>query len=111
MSKKFVAAIAAALVVLVVSPAGAETEPPADVDCGVLESTLLGIDDRLDLSTGGTVGELLAGLLTDPTSFNSFNGLVVFFSGGTISFTSGSQLVATLGSCGLMPLLVSLING
>ncbi len=111
MRKKFVAAVAAALVVLVVSPTGAETEPPADVDCGVLESTLLGIDEQFDLSSGGAVGELLAGLLTDPTSFNSFNGLVFAFSGGTISFTSGPELVATLGKCQLMPLLVSLING
>lgn len=112
MKTRLAAVAGAALLVLALSPAGvAATNPPAAVDCDVLGATLVAIDDVIDFSSGGTVGELLSAFQTNPVTFNSFNNLIFIFSGGTISFASGAELVSTLGTCELVPLLVSLVNG
>ncbi len=91
-----------------VSPPPAD-DAPADVDCSVLETTLIGIDGFIDLSDGAAPVRISA--LVNPTTCGSFNGLVNAFSGRTISFTSGTELISTPGRYGLMPAFIGVING
>ncbi len=94
-------------------PTAAHADKPLDVDCDVLAATLVAVDaflEALPVSPieADSLGELLSTLEKDPGLFAAVNGLIVAFSGGTISFDSVSQAVSTTARCGQIQLLAEL---
>ena len=116
MRSRFVGLVLAGVVMFVgLVPTAAHAEKPLDVDCDVLAATLVAVDaflEALPVSPikADSLGELLATFNGDPGLFAAFNGLIVAFSGGTISFDSRSQMLSTIGKCGLVPLLNELVT-
>ncbi len=80
---------------------------PLDVDCDVLESAILCVDDILDANNVAfnSVGDLFSSAILDDAVFEQLNSLILFCSGGAIDFDSASQAISTVASCGLLPLL------
>ncbi len=91
-------------------PAAAGADRPLDVDCDVLETTLLAVDGVLPAGTFDSLGDLVSTAKKDPATFAFLNGLVFAFSFGAISFDDPKEVVPTVAKCGLTPLLNELIK-
>ena len=100
---------------VVLVPTAAHADKPLDVDCDVLAATLVAVDaflEALPVSPidADSLGELLSTLQQDPALFAAVNGLIVAFSGGTLSFDAPTELLSTTAKCGLIPLLNDLVS-
>ncbi len=101
--------IGAAAVLLALLPGVALAEhPPLDVDCDLLATTLVAVDTFLEVDGEGFPPIDL--FMTNPVLFGSLSNLIRSFSGNAINFASAPELMSTVGSCGLMPLLVTQIQ-
>jgi len=93
---------------LLIAMPSAHAMKPLDVDCDVLEYTIVEVDYFLD-SEGlqfKSVGELFSAAIGDPLIFATLDGLILFYSNGTIDFESAAQAIATISKCGLMPMVI-----
>lgn len=104
---KFLAAALAVTVGLLFSVSTAHAGRPLDVDCDVLAAAVTCTDAILDLNNVAfnSVGDLFSSSILDVAVFTQLQSLILLCSGGTINFTSASQAITTVASCGLMPLL------
>ncbi len=110
MRARLVATLLATVMTLAFMPGVASADEPLDVDCDVLESTLVAVDGVLPAGTFSSWGDLLSTAKADPATFAFLNGLVFAFSGGTISFDSAGEVTPTIATCGLMSLAESLVR-
>ncbi len=116
MRKRLIGVVIAGVVMLVgLVPTAAHADKPLDVDCDVLAVTLIDVDAFLESLPvppfeADSLGELLSILKKDPALFAAVNGLIVAFSGGTISFDSPQEAYSTIAKCGLIPLLNELVK-
>jgi hypothetical protein len=106
--------VLAATVALLVSASSvhAATAPLMDVDCDLLEATNNDVNAFLD-GEGvqfDNLGDLVSSAILDEDLFDQLSALIVFFSGGVISFESASQAVSTNAKCGLIPQLIDNIR-
>ncbi len=113
MRKRLIGVVLVGAVMLL--PTAAHADEPLDVDCDVLAATLVAVDAFLTALPVSPIdvdslGEFVSTLKKDPALFAAVNGLVVAFSGGTISFDAISQGVSTTAKCGLIPLLNELVK-
>lgn len=94
---------------LLIAMPSAHAMKPLDVDCYVLEATIIEVDNYLDNVANiqyKSVGELFSAAIIDPVTFTALDGLILLYSDGTINFESAAQAIATISKCGLMPLLI-----
>ena len=92
---------------LLLSVPPAHAGRPLDVDCDVLESTLVCVDDilRANNVVFNSLGDLVSSAILDDAVFNQLQTLILLCSGGAIFFDSASQTVATTARCRLIQLL------
>ena len=92
---------------LLLSVPPAHAGQPLDVDCDVLEASLIHADGILEDAgvVFDSLGDLVSSAILDDDVFITLQSLILLCSGGTIDFDSASQSVATIARCGLMPLL------
>ena len=104
---KFLGAALAVTVGLLLSVSTAHAKRPLDVDCDVLASAVICTDAILDLNNVAfnSVGDLFSSAILDVAVFAQLQSLILFCSDGAISFSSASQAITTVASCGLMGLL------
>ncbi len=104
---KFLGAALAVTVGLLFSVSTAHAKRPLDVDCDVLESAVICADAILDANNVAfnSVGDLFSSAILDVAVFAQLQSLVLFCSDGAIDFSSASQAISTVASCGLMGLL------
>jgi len=109
---KFLAAALAVTVGLLFSVSTAHAKRPLDVDCDVLASAVICTDAILDENNVAfnSVGDLFSSAIVDVAVFVQLQSLIVFCSGGAIDFSSASEAITTVASCGLLPLLNSEIG-
>jgi len=102
----FIAALAVTLGLLISLPS-AYAEKPLDVDCDVLEVVIICADAILDANNVAfnSIGDLISQTIVDDSVFDQLNSLFLFCSAGVIDFNSASQVVSTIASCSLFPLL------
>ena len=81
---------------------------PLQVDCDLLASSIVATDAILDANNVAfaSLGDLVAAALLDGSTFDSLNALIVFTSGGAISFNATAQALSTIAKCRLTPLLI-----
>ena len=93
---------------LLVSVPSANAGGPLNVDCDVYAATIVDVDAFLGLNNieFDNLGDLVSSAITNDSIFNDLNDLIVFFSGGAISFDSASQAISTAAKCGLIPQLI-----
>ena len=115
MRRRLIGVVVGVVILVTLVPTVAQAEAPLDVDCDVLAATLVAVDAFLEalpvppIDTD-SLGEFLSTLKKDPALFAAVNGLIVAFSGGTISFDSPSQMLSTTAKCGFVPLLNELVT-
>ena len=110
--KRLAGAVMAATLVVGLIPAAAQAGKPLDVDCELLAATYDAVNDFLD-GEGvqfDNVGDLISSSIQDEELFDQLSALILFFSGGEIEFTSGTQAVATSAKCGLAPQVIDNIG-
>ncbi len=108
MGKKVTGVMGAAVLLLALLPGLAAAEqPPLDVDCDLLATTLDSVDTFLEGQGAGFPPIDL--FMSSPVTFGSLSNLIRSYSGNAINFASASQFMSTVGSCGLMPFLVAQI--
>lgn len=115
MKRKLIGLVMGVALLVGLVPAAAQADKPLDVDCDVLAATHVAVDaflDALPVSPieADNLGEFLSTLEGDAGLFAAVNGLIVAFSGGTISFDSPIQMWNTTAKCGLMSLLNELVQ-
>ena len=115
MRRRLTAVLVGVVMLVGLVPAAAQADKPSDVNCDVLGATLVALDAFLESLPvppieADSLGELLTTLKKDPPLFAAVNGLIVAFSGGTISFDSPSQALSTTAKCGHIPLLNELVK-
>lgn len=113
MTKRVLAVATAAVMLLTLLPTAASAKKPLDVDCTVLAAAMMAVDGALD--AGGevqfdSVGDLNSSVKKDPELFALLAGGILGASGGAIDFTDAKQVIPTIASCGLLPLLQELID-
>ncbi len=99
---------AAALLLALLPGVALAEQPPLDVDCDLLATTLVAVDTLLEGRGQGFPPMDL--FMNDPVLFGSLSNLIRSFSGNAIDFATAPELMSTVGSCGLMPLLVMQIQ-
>jgi len=104
---KFLAAALAVTVGLLFSVSTAHAGRPLDVDCDVLAAAVTCTDAILDLNNVAfnSVGDLFSSAILDVAVFAQLQSLILLCSDGAISFSSASQAITTVASCGLLALL------
>ncbi len=114
MTIRYTMIVLAATVALLVSASSvhAATAPLMNVDCDLLEATNDAVNVFLDAQgiQFDNLGDLVSTAILDDDLFDQLNALIVFFSGGVISFDSASQAVSTNAKCGLIPQLIDNIR-
>jgi hypothetical protein len=112
MTIKYLATALAVTVGLLFTVSTAHAKRPLNVDCDLLESTVVAVDAFLDANAiqFNNAGDLFSSAILDDAVFEQLSSLILFFSGGEIDFDSASQAISTVGSCGLIPLLNGEIN-
>ncbi len=107
MTIKYVTTALAVIVALLLGTSTAHAKRPLDVDCDVLASAIVCMDGILDANNVAfnSVGDLFSSAILDVAVFAQLQSLVLFCSDGEIDFDSGSQVINTVASCGLLPLL------
>ncbi len=112
MTIKYLASGLAVTVGLLFTVSTAHAGRPLDVDCDVLASAIICTDNILDANNVAlnSVGDLFSSAIVDVAVFAQLQSLILFCSDGAINFSSASQAISTVASCGLMPLLNDEVN-
>ncbi len=108
MKKRLVGAVLVGTLMLGLIPASAQAARPLDVDCDLLEATIDAVNVFLD-GEGiqfDNLGDLTSSAIQDDAVFDQLSDLVLFFSGGEISFDSATQAASTIAKCGLTAQLI-----
>ncbi len=107
MTVKYLATALAVTVGLLFSVSTAHARRPLDVDCDVLASAIVCTDGILDANNVAfnSAGDLFSSAILDDAVFAQLQSLILFCSDGAINFSSASQAITTVASCGLIGLL------
>jgi hypothetical protein len=103
----YVTSALALFAALLLGASTAQAKKPLDVDCDVLESAIICTDAILDANNVSfdSAGDLFSSAILDDAVFAQLQSLILFCSDGAIDFSSASQAISTVASCGLMGLL------
>lgn len=92
----------------------AHAKKPLDVDCNVLEQTLIVVDAGLPADSFDSLGDLVSQAKKNEPLFDMLRGAIFVISDSLfmspILFTDPKEVVPTIAKCGLTPLLVRLVS-